>query len=269
MVPCCPSPATKSACVANVTAQIRAEAAQAQQKYEVYDANAASLCRAQYRAQSGSCVLKDEADLALDFGPCQAIWRAPARSPGWDCETTEQCARVPGTITACAPNGRCSAFVKVGEGAACDATHLCTAGLSCIAGACAKPVALGGACTPTEDPTHPSRCAEGTACNAMSRRCEPLPEVGQPCAEFQCAAHAFCYASTCLWRGGVGDACISGEECDSGVCGGAKGCVEKSGPGSGCITSATCDSGTCLEGVCTGSFDSVGSFYGCSATLGR
>jgi|GEM_PF-1005502 len=129
------------------------------------------------------------------------------------------------------------------EGDACDKTNkLCTQGLVCqsqsatsVMGKCAKPVAAGGVCRPSE----PGQCPSGSYCKdaraGVTTRapagtdgvCFELPTDGSACiAAIGCKPGQICsnVDQTCHARAGVGKDCVEDAQCytsqcsDSGKC---------------------------------------------------
>lgn len=118
--------------------------------------------------------------------------------------------------------GICSGVVTyAGQGATCESTGDCTAGLLCVningdnSLTCESLPNVGATCLGTED-----LCTTTAVCDQSSKKCVALPKVGQPCAARanvvlrRCQQGAVCEQDTCVAAPGAGEACIV--ECQEG-----------------------------------------------------
>jgi hypothetical protein len=133
-------------------------------------------------------------------------------------------------------------------GARCFGT--CTAGLVCLDGTCADPVAASGRCSDHED------CAASELC--VGGRCEAPAPIGASCDGVdRCVLGAACEGGSCRSTGlrcvlGGADACGSGAECRTGsttTCQSRRGLGEPCSSEDACARDLTCD--TASTGTCT------------------
>lgn len=201
----------------------------------VYDARAAEECV--NAVETSSCLFDDEKLL----GACDRVYRG-TRSPGADCETSQQCALpVLGTAYCDIPGGASSGIciqqshARLGQQCGaykCHGTTLCNHGpcadgLFCgSTGICEEPRGAGESC---EQPLH---CEQG------------LPCLNGVCSEAQ-----------------AGDACNDADDCtgdlrcdlSGGVVGpGSEGaCFQPFEDGSRCVADLECLTGRCEDETCS------------------
>lgn len=171
---------------------------------------------------------------------------------------------------ACAPNDECRAGLTCDQGFCrdtCSSDGQCESGEFCGGGACRPKLEIGVACgTANED----NRCASGVcdvscvACRANGDGCSSSQycDIGVP---------VIATDNTCRARGtlgqscGVGSPCISGLNCNEGVCRRAcssdsqcsrdefchvNACAPKLGNGEFCAEARVCESGICNTAAC-------------------
>jgi hypothetical protein len=191
-------------------------------------------------ASGGFCLIGDGTACNLSMCGSQAPIGSPCGTSG--CQF--------GAV--CDANDMCVAAVQGDVGAACDGAtdQLCRDGLSCLvdpnsggsAGVCqrlgegqpcfqdfdcplndfcdttCKPrIAVGQPCT-----DHPAGCLLLAACDPVTNRCKAAGHLGQPCGSFGLCSGSFCDRTdpnpVCTAHKDLGAACVSGDECKSGVC---------------------------------------------------
>jgi hypothetical protein len=117
-------------------------------------------------------------------------------------------------------------ITRVGEGQPCRASSNCTDGLVCIAGSCAKPLAIGATCTPSGS----GGCAFGLVCDRATSTCAaPTVREGTSCStSSECeegtdAKALYCDAGTCRAKPLLGESCTppasgTSDPCAAGDC---------------------------------------------------
>jgi uncharacterized protein (TIGR03382 family) len=116
----------------------------------------------------------------------------------------------------------------------CDAAGTCAPGtpMPCPTGACASAAECEMACTP-------GSCPAGEHCDATTGRCEPLGDLGEPCADASACASGFCTDGVCCDE-------LCGATCER--CGAAGTCFfvpRGADPDDECAASACDGFGTC------------------------
>lgn len=138
------------------------------------------------------------------------------------------------------------------DGSPCASDDSCLSGLYCrsITGHCEKLLAGGAACS---DPS--VKCQGNFECDGQT--CVPLPGLGSPCVQGNCAAGLICSgppgAETCQVPQvppQVGEPCPSGSCADGAFCNPAGTCEAKRGAGDPCSDFSECF-GECYKGRCT------------------
>ncbi|MBX3210348.1 MAG: hypothetical protein KF764_35275 [Labilithrix sp.] len=157
-------------------------------------------------------------------------------APGASCRKQNDCAPIAGARTLCAmdlssdgASGRCTAYRPASEGMRCfddDVFELGNCGFDDYTGTgeafycdatekvCRSRVALGGACSDSEE------CAKGSWC--LDGKCAPLSLANERCTSFSdCATGLRCDsdASVCVPLKKGGEACEMADECASSRCG--------------------------------------------------
>ncbi len=130
----------------------------------------------------------------------------------WDAAAAAQClAAIEGT--SCADFARVATLTEISEMSLC-AAHQPVHGTVVNDMPCTDYLQGGGSC-------QGGYCEKGTVTGMEVFTCKPLPALGQPCPEYQCATGSFCESATCKAPKPDGQSCQGGEECTSHGCPGA------------------------------------------------
>lgn len=173
-----------------------------------------------------ACTRKDFWQIASDAlgSSCDQVFEGTL-AEGEPCWIREQCVSgscdAPYCELACCEGVCAPARVKAAIGESC-AEARCVAGAYCVATTCVARQPSGAACAPPEGHSFGDECIEGTLCDSNgdgTGTCRPLPALGEPCVQGQCAD----LGASCDYTMGI---CVEihaeGESCDPsgyGVCG--------------------------------------------------
>ncbi|MFO0547346.1 MAG: hypothetical protein U0271_03100 [Polyangiaceae bacterium] len=162
-----------------------------------------------------------------DNGTCAARPVANESCGGYECEAGALCLE-----NTCVVPGDADAV--------CTTDDACAPPLRCVAGSCVALSANGASCSDTTE------CALGLVCDAT---CSPAPPP--PCSDdASCGNLGFCgHLSTCNAKVGASAACVSTDDCQSGLgCDDAtKTCVALPQTGEPCFAGTTCAPGLACE----------------------
>jgi hypothetical protein len=167
-----------------------------------------------------------------------------------DCVNSDQC----GSNRYCELNpGQNFCRTRKAEGASCDNTPQCAAGLSCRRGTCHRSCSSDGQCRAGEfcfdggcDPklANGALCVEARVCQSGICNTGACRECGN---NSHCGSNSFCALFQCEARRPAGSRCGNNFECQSGLfCGADRICREKLASGAVCLSNEVCRSGRCV-----------------------
>jgi hypothetical protein len=214
-----------------------------------FDPRRAGACVADTASLAKNCEVDEAAWLEL-LAKCSAAFTG-TEAPGQPCQSSWDCAAVPGKGVFCSANGMCVAVKRRAHaGAACLDTCELDDGsvVRCVDSSGKPPTSEAGACF-TND---------GLYCSTDTQ-CARFVGVGYDCLEAPCAADAYCDPNTHRCEAYVpsGGACSSGQVCSpNGACGFyTHTCEPPLLNGENCTLDSECASGQCTHdaygGVCT------------------
>lgn len=220
--------------------RIRADVEARQRTELVLDAARMASCTEALAAQADDC---SEPRMGAVEAACAPLVAAVA-AIGEPCDALGRfCADGAGL---CAPSGACVAMPDAGADCFPEGPFpRCRAGLTCVGGTCAPPVAVGGACD-GDVCVAEARCADG--------RCRRPVALGEACGDdAACEGASTCEGGRCV-EATAAFCDAPGAACgDDGLCGGAvdRRCVPVPGRGGACEASESCQAGlACVDGIC-------------------
>lgn len=174
----------------------------AEQHGAVFDAAAAEACIAATIELTRSCTSTNDSGGTL--APCDRVWSG-TKSPGSGCTTDLDCA------PSAEGRGACYFTSAAGEppsGVCVIKTRLASVGDVC------------GATTGSPPLTIADCSASDLQCDPVMTTCQPLVGLGGTCGGFtRCVHGAYCDSTnTCVPVLAAGTACLSDDECSSGLC---------------------------------------------------